>query len=253
MTYKIKVNDEEKEVIVNKPSSRIEAEASAYANKVFTKLMNEKNDDGSPAYMLRVNMDQCLIERGIWTDSIASRLMEVTKNIQDLEDKIYKGGMSKKEGREIALKLKTARLEQIRILSARNQYDENTVEGKVDNAKFDYLVTKCVLFSDGSPIFNSVDEYRYDEDIAGQLFEAIGDLGSMVSRYDPNFEKKLPENKFLLKYGFVNDDLRYINEDGKLVDIEGKLVDQDGNYIDEEGNPIEVDNPLDKEIGEFTD
>jgi len=91
----------------------------------------------------------------------------------------------------------------------------------------------------------------------------------MLYGIDPDYEKRLPENEFLKKYKFVDDQLnyidkkgrrvdsegrlvnedgRYINEDGKLVDIEGNLVDEEGNYIveftpflDDEGKPIEED------------
>ena len=259
MSYVVKVKvdgkeePEEKRVIVKKPSTQIKADAAVYANKVFTKLINMKDDSGDPIYMLRVNMDQCLSDRGVWTESIANRLIEVSQEIVELEDKIYKGGISKKEGREIAIKLKELRIEQINILADRNKYDENTVEGQADNEKFHYFITKCVLYEDDSPVFNTIEDYKNDNELSDQLHEAISELGSLVSNFDPDFEKKLPENRFLTKYGFCNEDLRYIDEQGRFVDRDGKLVDKDGNYIDEDGKILENTSSLEKEIGEFVD
>lgn len=261
MSYKVKVKveidgetkEEEKEVIVKNPTGKIRADAAAYSNKIFNRLINEKNEYGEPAYMLRVNMEQCLSERGIWTDSIANRLVDVSQEIVAIEEKLYMGGMTKSEGRDFAIRLRDLRYEQLVILSNRNKYDENTVEGQAENEKFHYFITKCILFSDDIPVFEDVQAYKDDEELKDQLDEAIRYLGSLVSRFDPDFEKKLPENRFLLKYGFCNDELRYIDENGNYVDQDGKRVDEDGNYIDEEGNIVIPENITSKEIGEFVD
>jgi hypothetical protein len=51
-----------------------------------------------------------------------------------------------------------------------------------------------------------------------------------------DWEKDLPENKFLVEFNFVNEDLELVNEDGHLVDSQGKLINKDGRYVDKEGN-----------------
>jgi hypothetical protein len=68
---------------------------------------------------------------------------------------------------------------------------------------------------------------------------------------DSDFEKKLPENKFLLDYKFINDDLRYVNNGGKLVDEDGRLVDENGRYVNEEGKFVDRDGNLVDEKGDY--
>jgi hypothetical protein len=65
---------------------------------------------------------------------------------------------------------------------------------------------------------------------------------------DNNYEKSLPENKFLKKYKFVDDNLRlvnkdghFVNEDGKLIDENGRFVDENGNFVDRDGNRVDAD------------
>ena len=56
---------------------------------------------------------------------------------------------------------------------------------------------------------------------------------------DSNFEKNLPENKFLIKYKLVNEQLEYVDSKGRLTDEEGRLVDENGRFINEEGQFVD--------------
>jgi hypothetical protein len=81
----------------------------------------------------------------------------------------------------------------------------------------------------------------------------LGDqtLASMVYGLDNDFEKTLPENKFLHKYKFVDEKLRLVDKQGRLIDAEGRLIDDKGRYIDEAGNYVDkFGNKVDKD-GEY--
>jgi hypothetical protein len=76
-------------------------------------------------------------------------------------------------------------------------------------------------------------------------------LATMIYGLDNNFEKTLPENKFLHKYKFVDEKLRLIDKQGRLIDAEGRLIDDNGRYIDEQGNYVDkFGNKVDKD-GEY--
>ena len=85
----------------------------------------------------------------------------------------------------------------------------------------------------------------WDEFLQKALAEPIQILAGMVSNYDPEFEKNLPENKFLKKYGFCDDKYRLIDKEGHLVDAEGNKLDSNGNLVE----PKEVK----EDVGEFSD
>ncbi len=65
---------------------------------------------------------------------------------------------------------------------------------------------------------------------------------------EPDYEKKLPENEFLLKYKYCRDDLRLVNPAGELIDLKGRRIDEkyyllnaDGKRVDEHGKLLPQD------------
>ena len=65
----------------------------------------------------------------------------------------------------------------------------------------------------------------------------------MLYDLDPNYDKNLPENKFLKDYKFVDKELRLVNDDGHLVDSEGRLINDEGRFIayDDDGEEYFID------------
>jgi hypothetical protein len=118
----------------------------------------------------------------------------------------------------------------------------------------DYLVTRCICFEGGYPVFSSVDDYESDAAMQDVLAEPIRELASLVSTFDPDYEHKLVENKFLKKYGFCDDKYNLVDGQGRRVDDKGRLVNEDGMLINESGELVdEAGKVLVNEIGEFLD
>lgn len=234
ITRQVKIGADTKTVEIHKPSAKIETEANMIASKVFARLVREKNEDGSPAYMLRAQLNDNLAKMGIYTDEDIERLTSLSEKIRANEEKLAKGGIKKSEGRNISIELRRLRYSLIMLLSKQVEYDKNTVEHYSENAKMNYLITKCITFEGGSPIFNSVEDYESDELLRGALDEVIREFAGIVSDYDPDAEKKLPENKFLKTYGFCDDNYRLINKNGQFVDVDGNIITEDQEEIVED-------------------
>jgi hypothetical protein len=112
------------------------------------------------------------------------------------------------------------------------------------------LVANCTFRENGSKLYNSLEEYRENAD-SDLGFAAASALASMLYSVDKDFEAKLPENKFLKMFNFVNEDLSLVNNKGETVDLEGRKIDKNGYYINEEGKRVDKDgNPLD-EFGNY--
>jgi hypothetical protein len=143
--------------------------------------------------------------------------------------------------------------EEIRsLISVRTSLDNHSAEGQADNARFNYLVSVCLVYNnhEKQPYFQSMEDYlnRSNEEVA---IVGAQHLASMLYGLDNDYELNLPENKFLKKYKFIDDKLRYINKEGKLTDYEGRLVDENGRYVDSEGNFVDkFGNRVDKD-GEY--
>ena len=76
-------------------------------------------------------------------------------------------------------------------------------------------------------------------------------MASKLYGLDDNYEKNLPENKFLKQYKFVDDNLRFINKDGKLVDQDGRLIDENGRYINQNGEYVDKEGNLVDDKGDY--
>lgn len=243
----VKIGDELKKIEIHRPTPKVEGQANMESSKVFARLIKQKNEDGSAAFILRSQLNDYLAQAGIYSEKDVEDLTAFTGRIRELEDTLSKGGKKKSEGKKAAIELKKLRIALYALLIKQADYDKNTVEHYAENARMDYLITKCITFEGGDPIFKNVSDYEVDEVMQNALAEPIRELAAIVSSYDPDFEKNLPENKFLLKYGYCNNDLRLVNVDGKFVDEYGNLVDEDGNKIIVQEKPESVGEFLDDE------
>ena len=232
---------DKKVVVVRPPTSKDKNQAQLEYLKAFRQAL----ENGA---ILKQKLDDHLQEQGIWDEAKQKQYEEIVKTINDGERQLQKGGIKLQEAKEIAFKMKTARLEFRSLVAERTVMDTNTAESQADNSSFDYLASVCIIDSKkGEPIFGNMDEYRDNGD-EPYVAEAAAELASKLYQLDPNYDKGLPENEFLVKYKFADEELRLINKEGELVDEDGKLVNKDGRYINEEGQLIDRDGvPVDEE------
>lgn len=243
-TFKIKKEDKEIELSVRSPSLEDQREAQKIYNQAFTDAIKSKS-------VVRAKLDDLLEEQGLWNKEKQAKFTELQQQILDGEKRLAKGGFSLKEAKNLAIEMKKTREEVRELISVRTSLDNHSAEGQADNAKFNYLVSSCVVYKENNQkYFNGLEDYMNRSDDPAALLGAQK-LANMIYGLDNNFEKNLPENKFLQKYKFVDDKLRLINKDGKLVDIEGRLIDENGRFINEKGEFVDkYGNRVDKD-GEY--
>lgn len=243
-TFKTKIQDKETTFLVKMPNLQNQREGQ----KVYNQAFSDAVKSGS---IVRAKLDDLLTEQGLWDDTKQARFMAIQKELNDSEKKLAVGGISLKEAKNLAISMKRVRDELRDLISVKTNLDTHTAEGQADNARFNYLVSCCVVYNDSKKAYFS----NY-EDYLNRSSDPVGVLGaqklaSMLYGLDSDFEKKLPENKFLLDYKFVNNDLRYVNKDGQLVDEDGRLVDENGRYVNEEGKFVDRDGNLVDEKGDY--
>jgi len=244
-SFKITKDEKDIDLSVKSPSVQDQREAQKVYNKAFTDAIKAQG-------IVRAKMDDVLREQGLWDDNKQQELNKLQAQIMQGERKLAKGGIKLKEAREIALEMKKTRDEVRDLISVRTSLDSNTAEGQADNARFNYLVSACVVYKDNEQkhYFNNLDDdLERIEDPAALKGAQV--LANMIYGLDNDYEKNLPENKFLLKYKFVNENLRFINNDGKLVDREGRLIDEAGRFINESGEYVDKDGNRVDEHGDY--
>ena len=226
------VGGSEKHFVVRSPSLNDQREAQKAYNQAFTDAIKSKS-------IVRAKMDDLLEEQGLWDKDKQVKFTSLQQELLDGEKRLAKGGFSISEARNLALKMKEIRSDIRELISVRTSLDNHSAEGQADNARFNYLVSACVVYKDSNePYFKNLEEYlnRADDPVA---LLGAQKLASMIYGLDNNFEKTLPENKFLQKYKFVDEKLRLIDKKGRLVDADGRLVDDNGRFIDDQGNFVD--------------
>ena len=237
-TFTATVNDKEVTFLVKSPSLADQREATKVYNTAFSDALKAKA-------VVRAKLDDLLVEQGLWDDKKQFEFTALQSKILESERKLAKGGIPLQEAKKIALDMKKDREDLRDLIAVKTNLDTHTAEGQADNARFNYLVSACTVYNDNKKsYFGSYDDYlnKASDPVA---ILAAQNLAGMLYGLENNYEEKLPENKFLKQYKFVDDKLRLINKDGKLVDQEGRLIDENGRFINEKGEFVDKDgNPV---------
>ena len=243
-SFTMDIEGKKVEFLVKSPSFKDQREAQKIYNQAFS-------DAVKSGCIVRGRLNDLLKEQGLWDDQKEMRLNTIQHEILGHEQKLAKGGISLQRARGIALEIRKLRGDLRELISSRTNLDNNTAEGQADNARFNYLVSCCLVYSDNKKsYFKDYEDYlnRSTDTVAIRGAQA---LASRLYGLDDNYEKNLPENKFLQEYNFVDENLRFINSDGKLTDVDGRLVDENGRYINDKGEFVDKDGKLVDDEGEY--
>lgn len=231
------------------------------ANEVRSQSFNEALQRGD---MLREQLESELRKRKLWSDSREEEYQGLRQSILDGEYKLKKGGIKLAKAKKVAMDMSESRQQMITLLSSRTDLDSNTCEGKADAARFNYLFAVCLVYDDTDESYfdNGLDDYLLNQD------DPVALAGASHFYYllsgSENVDERLPENQFLKRFNFVNEDYRLVDDDGKLVDGEGRHIDEYGSlirwtsdeefeYIDTEGRKVNDSGDYEVEFTPFLD
>lgn len=246
---KVKSGDKEEtiKIVVKKPSNALVSQAQRVAAKVWT----ECTRDG---IMTKKELEKFMKAHDIWNDEKESHQKEITQEINNLERQLFIGSkgkrLSKSEGKRIAIQMRLKRIELRELISERMSFEQNTAEAISDNSRFDYLVANCTYNENGQKVYKDLDDYTENSD-SEIGFAAATALAQMMYSIDKDFEARLPENKFLKMFNFVNDDFTLVNSEGNMVDAEGRRIDESGYYLNDDGHRTDKDGNLIDENGNY--
>lgn len=218
------------------------------AQKIYNQAFSDAVKSGS---IVRARLDDLLQQQGLWDENKQKQFLTLQKQILENEKILAKGGIPLKKAKYIAIKIKNLRLELRDLIAVKTNLDSHTAEGQADNARFNYLVSACVVYKDTKkPYFKDYEDYL---NRASELVALLGaqKLASIMYGLDGDFEKKLPENKFLIKYKLVNNNLDYVDDKGRPVDEDGRLIDENGRFINENGQFVDKDGNVVDEKGDY--
>lgn len=223
--FNIVVDDEKISLTLKQLDQKdLEAADREHASKIAELIRSGGNKD----LLFRQELDDYLRKMGVWSQEDDKEINRLQKQVAELIGKLKKGGIKLSEGRNIAIKISEKRQEMIRIRSKRQIFDDRTIESLADEARIDFLVFSAVVHKeDGQRYWDTLDDLKKDK-YSEPYQKGLSFVYEKVFGYDNKFEQRLPENKWLKKYKFVDDELN-------LTDRKtGEFVDKDGNFVNEQ-------------------
>jgi hypothetical protein len=243
-TFTAILEDKVVSLFVKAPSLQDQREATKIYNQTFSEALKAKA-------VVRAKLDDVLMEQGLWDANKQAQFTKLQNDILDGERKLAKGGIPLSEAKKVALLMKKSREDLRDLIAVKTNLDTHTAEGQADNARFNYLVSACTVYTDTKEqYFKSYEDYlnRSADPVA---ILAAQNLAGMLYGLENDYEEKLPENKFLKQYKFVDNKLRLINKDGHLVDDNGRLIDESGRFVNEKGEYVDKDGNLVDNQGDY--
>ena len=239
ITFKTKTEDgQEVELAVVRPTPEQDKAADLEQRKAF-RYFAEKG------LMLRGRLESFLRSQNLWDDEKQKELDEIDQALQANYKKLYEeGGLKLSEARKLCIEMRVLRTRRMTLYANFLALDNNSVEGQADDLRQDYLVSVCTVYNEsGKPFFESLKDYqnRASQECG---YDAATNMAKLTHGLTEDFEKNLPENKFLLKYKLCDENLRLVNKDGRFVDVDGKLIDENYNYVTEDGKKCYQDGRL---------
>ena len=240
--------EETVKVLVKRPNSSMISQAQRIAAKAWTDCVRD-------GIMTKKELEKFMKQQGIWDEGKDEVQKKVVQEISDLERKLYVSGNAGKklkasEGKDIAIQMRIKRNELRDLISERMSLEQNTAESLSDNVRFDYLVANCAFYENGQKVYNDLEDYKNKSDDQ-MAFSVASALAGMMYSVDKDFEAKLPENKFLKMFHFVNDDLSLVNSEGDTVDTDGKRIDKNGYWLNDKGQRVDRDGNILDENGNY--
>ena len=243
-SFTIEIDGKKTEFLLKSPSFKYQREAQKIYNQAFS-------DAVKSGCIVRGRLNDLLKEQGLWDDQKEMKMNSIQQQLLDHEQTLAKGGISLQRARGVALDMRKSRDDLRELISSRTNLDNKTAEGQADNARFNYLVSACLVYSDSKRAYFANYEAYLNKASDPVALRAAQVLATKLYGLDDNYEKNLPENKFLTSYNFVDNDLRFINKEGKFIDVDGKLVDENGRYINEQGEYVDKEGKLVDDEGDY--
>lgn len=203
---------------VRKPNSINKAEARRVYNRAFNEAIANKA-------MLREEIINLCKARGIWSSQKEAEFAEVRKRVEDAEKILEEGGIELEKAREVALALRVDRIELLVKNANLSDLFEHSAEKQAEFAETQYLMSVCICQKNGHPVCKDLNDFinRYDEEV---IVQGIAKYNDLIYGSNTEYYKELPEIKFLIEYGFMDQDLNLIDENGNKIEVEADKVER---------------------------
>lgn len=214
---------------------KVQAESEIYANKAFQSAIKE-------GHILACEIDSILESRGFNFQNEEDQHVALDKEIREKIVTLKSGRkgnqkLTKMEGRTLAIDIKKLRARVDSVGSARNDLYSKTAERVADVERWYYFIFGTII----NPATNRTYFKSFEEFKEMQTEQIVRDaMVNFAKIRDIKVELNNPEDKWLIKFGFMNDEGDLINENGELVDTEFRRINDQGHFLNSTGARVDI-------------
>ena len=212
-----------KKYTVVSPNLNVDTEAK----KIYMAEYNKALKAGS---VPRDRLDDKLKDLGILSEADYAKMEKIRDEIDELLKPLKTGKIKLKEMKDRAVKAQSLRLQLYGLISYRTKYDDMCAESIAEDARFNYFVYACLIDESHKRVFNTLDDWNACTD-SELLSKAANTMGEILYPDRSNIFNSLPENEFLVKYGFYTKD---------LVPVDAPKEPEFEPFLDEDDKPVEI-------------
>jgi hypothetical protein len=207
---------EDRTYFVSRPNQKIQGESDPIYMKAFKQALKD-------GFYIGAEIDKVLKELDLDDDSIKEQEETYTDEIktlaQKLKDEEYK---DLDEGYKMAMGIKELREKIDSIADPRRELESKSAHMRAENKRFSYYAYACIKDENGNRLWNSFNDFEDDDSdlavkAATELMLLLYDVGTDKNK---KAQASLPENKWLIDNGFMNEDLEMIKD--KDTDVNDK-------------------------------
>ncbi len=168
--------------------------------------------------MTNVEMEKYIERRKLWEKIDDEKVMAIQKEMIELQEKLEKSEFKEDaEGLTAALMLQQKREELLSLTRKIGSLYDNTAENTAEELRMQHICVMNVLKEDGSPFFKDFKDFSdraNDLSTGDALKETILFNHSLRS----NFSTDFPENRWMIKNGYMDEDGNYVTKEDKPKD-----------------------------------
>lgn len=180
------------------------------AKSVYRRAFFKALEDGA---FLQANALDVAKQCGLWSEKKDQELQELQIELEALLTKLEEGGYEFNEAVEDAVKAGEIRNKIFMINLTITDLLSHSAERQAETAEADYILWAS-LKKGKQKVYKTFDEFLTAKDDNDPLIYAAVSQDMNLSN---EFYKELPENKFLIEYGRMSEDLEVLDEEGNPV------------------------------------
>lgn len=180
------------EIHIHRPTVECDTIASDAYSKTFNRLLND------PDYKTNDEMEQVLIDRGIWGTKQEEKIEGIQNDMQAIAVDvctIRDNKNAKRRVNELKEQWKSLRVQLEEINLKKQQYLGNTIESRADEAKLKVKLSLCVKYPDGTQIWPTVEDLSNEED-ATSVSQIVHEAVLFWSGISTEIIQALPDHIF---------------------------------------------------------